>query len=92
MKVKVLYNAQLRDILGFGTEEVELLESASVEQLLEQLGQKHGSPFEEYVWESPSKMRSSIFICVGDNSIGRDLTVSLEAGNLVTLLSPVSGG
>lgn len=92
MKVKVNYNARLRDVLDRSSEEVELPVAATVGQLLQQLSQAHGESFEEYVWESPGVIRASIMICVGDDSVGRDLTVVLEADNQVTLLSPVSGG
>ena len=92
MKVKVNYTTQLKHALGRTNEEVELTEPATAEQLIAQLSQTHGAPFDKLMLDKQHQLNSAILVCLGDESLGRNLSKVLKEGDEITFLSPVSGG
>lgn len=92
MKVRVLYTTQLKHALDRASEEVDLPGPLTVGQLLRHLSELHGEPFDKLVLARQGELCYSILICVGSESIGRDISTKLQDGDELTLLSPVSGG
>ena len=92
MKVRVFYTTQLKVALDRASEQVDIPGPLTVGQLLQHLHHLHGKPFAESVLTSQGELRPSILVCVGTDCLGRDLSVQLNDGDEVTLLSPVSGG
>ncbi|MCA9258630.1 MAG: MoaD/ThiS family protein, partial [Planctomycetales bacterium] len=66
--------------------------SSTVEDLLQTLARRHPSEFDAHVWRAPGQLLPSLMVCVGDQSIGNDLSRSLADGDEILLVSPVSGG
>lgn len=92
MKIEVFYTTQLKHALGCSSNEVDVPSPLTVGQLLEHLSQLHGELFNKLVFASQGELSSSILVCVGNKCLGRDLSTTLNEGDEVTLLSPVSGG
>ena len=92
MKVRVLYTTLLKHALGRASDEVDVSGPLTVGQLLQQLSQLHGGPFDELVLAGQGELSASMLVCVGSEALGRDLSARLNDGDEVTLLSPVSGG
>ena len=81
MTVTVRYAAQARTAAGQESERVELVEGASVQDLLKSLADRYGNG----VFLHPSTL-----VFVGDEQAGR--RQSLQSGEEVTVLTPISGG
>ncbi len=79
MRVRVLYYAMLRDVLGRSEELLEVSEGARVADVLQQA---RGAR-EDRVW-------SVVLAAVNDRWAGMDTVVS--DGDEVSLMPPVSGG
>jgi molybdopterin converting factor small subunit len=92
VQVKLIYTTQLKDALGCAGEPVELSDSATLGELLDELGRRHGDTFQEFVWAAPGKLRASMIICIGNTTAHAELTTVLRDGDEILLLSPVSGG
>lgn len=92
MKVQVFYTTQLKSALGFGTEHVDVEPPCTIAQLLGHLVSRHGSTFEEFVLDDHGKPLPSIVLCVGDQQVDGDESVTLQDGDEVTILSAISGG
>ena len=80
MRVRVLYFARLRALLGVGEEVVELPEGALVSTLLEALKSRHEA------------LRGAEGIMVAVNAEYASAERGLREGDVVALLPPVSGG
>ncbi len=92
MKIRIHYTTQLKMALGIDSEEVEVPSESLLRDLLQQLKQQHPQEIEQYVLNAQGQLQSGVLLCVGDKHAGRDLSVSLQEGDEVTLLSVVSGG
>ncbi|MEQ9104411.1 MAG: MoaD/ThiS family protein [Rhodothermales bacterium] len=81
MKVRVLYFARVREEAGLDSEEVEMADGATVQDLLDALAVRH---------RIVRIMLPSLRTGVNDRYAGRGTT--LHDGDEIALLSPVSGG
>lgn len=92
MKVRVHYTTQLKTTVGRATDDVELEDNATLGTLLEQLARRHGDPFRDMILDGSGGLLPSVLICIGDTQTESDIEASLNEGDNVTLLSPISGG
>jgi MoaD family protein len=81
MKVRVQFYAQLRDLVGRRELELEILDGATIRDLLEQL----------YVeWPALGDHDKSILIGAGLEFVDRDY--KLNPGEEIAIMPPVQGG
>jgi molybdopterin converting factor small subunit len=92
MKVTVEYAAQVKQAAGVGTETVELDDGCSVQELVSRVAELHGDPLRRVILDADGKLHPSILLFVGDDQVRADSPVKLHESDVVTLLSPVSGG
>ena len=92
MKIRIHYTTQLKMALGIDAEEIEIPAESLLHDLLQKLRELHPEEMEQYVLNAQGQLQSGVLICLGDKHAGRDLSVSLQEGEEVTLLSVVSGG
>lgn len=92
MKICIRYTAQLKMALGLDAEEIEVPPGGSLQDLLQQLRQRHPQEVEQYVFSAQGELLPGVLLCLDEKHAGRDLSVSLQEGEEVTLLSVVSGG
>jgi molybdopterin converting factor small subunit len=90
MKVTVKYHAQARAAAGVGSELVE--GAATVQAVLEKIGQKHGDPLKSMILTTQGLPHPSILLFVGDEQVRGDSERSLRDGDILLMLSPISGG
>ena len=92
MKVAVRYMAQLRHAAGVAGEEVELEGPCRAHELVARLARGHGAPLRELLLDGQGRVQPTILVFVGDEQVRAGQDVTLRAGDVVTLLSPVAGG
>jgi len=92
VNVRVIYTTQLKQALDRSSDDFELSPSATVCDLFDSISEIHGENFDKLARDGKGELSSSLLLCVGDQCIGRDFSRKLNAGDELTLLSPVSGG
>lgn len=92
MRVTVEYTAQLKRAAGKGREEVELDEPATVADALRQLADGHDEAFRRIVLTGESKPQAALLAFIDDDPIRLDSDRLLQEGQVLTLISPISGG
>ena len=89
---RIHYTTQLKMALGIDSEEFDLPEGSTLRDLLRHLRRHHPEALEEYVLNARDQLQPSVLLCVGDRHVGSDLSVPLQDGEEVTILSVISGG
>lgn len=84
MKVRVIYMAQLRRLVGVSDEEAELPSGSTLAALLRWIGTRHGAAAAALV-DQPS-----LLVFRGDEQTPRDALLAED--DRVTLLTPMAGG
>lgn len=91
LKVQVHYAAQLRDAAGVATETIELDTEVTFRELLDQVASRHGKPLSDMLIDEEGNPHQWIIADRGGTVIRLPSTV-LTDGDVVRLLSPISGG
>ena len=94
MKVKVKSFANIKEVLGSGEIELNLKEGSTIGDLLEELIQRYGEPFERQVIDKAKKTFVPFLLLVNGKTY-RSLTDRdklLSDGQTVTILIPFDGG
>jgi sulfur-carrier protein len=96
MQVKVRFFTSLREIVGTREETLTFPENkVTVDAVLNALLQKHGKPFEEYVYEAKTAQpKGFLQFLVNGNSTSTlsGLQTELREGDVLAILPPVGGG
>lgn len=92
MKVTVEYTAQIKAAAGLGSEQVEVEPGCTVDQLVCRLAEQHGDPLRNMVLTEEGRPSSAVLLFVGQTQVRPDEPKQLADGDLVTFLSPISGG
>ncbi len=92
MIVRVEYAAQLKATLGVGEESVEVSDGCSPAELFGQLAERHGERFRAMVMDENGKKLPWIMLAVGDEAVAFDSPRALRDGDLVSIMTPMSGG
>jgi molybdopterin converting factor small subunit len=92
MNIRVDYAAQVKLAAGVASEKVELKEGTSLKDLLMQLAMQRGDGFRKLLFGEDGGIRSSILLSVNDEQVFVGDAPALQAGDVVAVLSPMSGG
>ena len=92
MQVTVEYAAQVKQAAGVGSESVELDEGSSVRDLILRVADRHGDSLRRVILGDDGNPHPSILLFVADSQIRWDSAEPLRDVDVITLLSPVSGG
>jgi len=94
MKVKVKFFTTLREIVGKPQEQIELSDAVTVNELLQQLGEKHGEKFTRYLYDEEGTVRGHLSFFINGKSITtwQGLKTKLEENDVLAILPPVGGG
>jgi molybdopterin converting factor small subunit len=92
MKVTVEYAAQVKKAAGIASEDVEVSEQTTAQDVVRQVARAHGGGLSDLILNGDGNLHPSILLFVGDDQITWDLPASLVDRDVVTILSPVSGG
>ena len=92
MKVTIEYAAQVKRAAGTASEGVEVEPPCTVQQLVSRVAENHGDPLKSLLLDSNGQLHPSILLFVGDDQIRWKTAVELSDRDVVTILSPISGG
>jgi molybdopterin converting factor small subunit len=92
MRIKVEYGAQARMAVETAAEEVEVQAGCELRDLLKQLTERHGQSFRDLMLDQEGRPRPSNIAVVGEEMVRWDDPRPLREGEVVAILSPISGG
>ncbi len=92
MNVTVEYAAQVKRATGISRETVELVNGETLKDLIPMLTERHGDEFHALLMEESGKLQPSILLFIGDEQVDWDESRKLTDRDVVTFLSPISGG
>lgn len=91
MQVTVEYAAQLKRAAGVAKENLELGEVCNVRELVLQLAERHGE-MRGLLVDAEGMPQRSLLVFVGDEQFASDSDRALSDREVVTILTPISGG
>jgi len=92
MQVTVEYAAQIKRAAGVASESVDVEPNCSVQNLLSQVAAARGEALRNILFDDSGDLQPSILLFVGDDQIRWETPHQLHDRDVVTLLSPISGG
>lgn len=92
MKITIEYAAQVKRAAGIGSEEFDFDSPCSVQAAVTQAAKNHGDELWGVLFHSDGRLHPSILLFVGDNQVRWDQEFELSDHDVITLLSPISGG
>lgn len=92
MNVTVEYAAQVKKAAGIASESLDVAEASTAQDVVRQVAGTHGGGLAELIIDGDGNLHPSILLFVGDDQVAWNLPVSLHDRDVVTILSPVSGG
>jgi sulfur-carrier protein len=92
IRISVRYMAQLKQATGAACEEIALPSPCPVRELLLALANRHGAPLRRLLLDGDGSLQPTILVFVGDEQVSANDGVTLNNGDVVTLLSPIAGG
>ncbi|MEC8894307.1 MAG: MoaD/ThiS family protein [Candidatus Poribacteria bacterium] len=93
MKITIEYSAQIRRALGVSEETIDLENSQNLHDLVLYLAEKHGQLFKDLILDMEGNLSRMILASVNGVQVqGRTSSADLKDGDLVNLMSPISGG
>lgn len=92
MKIVIRYMAQLKQAAGLAQEMTEVTTGCRPREAVIETARRHGDPLRSLVLDANGQLQATILVFVGEEQVGPDDPVTLEEGDVVTVLSPVAGG
>lgn len=92
MTIQVEYHAQIRQITGKSSEELQLPVNATVQQAIRALWQQYGEGLRAFLSTADGELRPSIVVILGEKQIRWSDPTPLRDGDSLLLLSPIAGG
>ena len=92
MNVTVKFVAQARAAAGVSSESVDVPEAATPGSLLKQLAERHGDSMRGLLLDGDGNPHRSVLLAVGDEQVRVDDPRELKAGDVISIMTPISGG
>lgn len=92
MKIQVEYAAQIKRAAGLSAETFEWESPCTVQDVLNRVVEKHGEPMQQLLFDANRQLHPSILLFIGDTQVRSDQHRQLRDGDVLTILSPISGG
>ena len=94
MKVEVKFFTSLREITGKKSDEIQLQNVITVEELLTLLSEKYGEKFREYIYNKKGKVQDFLSFLVNGKNINvlQGFDTELKQGDTIAIIPPVGGG
>ena len=92
MQVTVEFTAQIRRAAGVSQEQVEVLDGSTVADLIIQIANQHGDDLKRLLVTDNGSPQPTLLAFVRDQQVRWAEPDVLQPADVVTLLSPISGG
>lgn len=92
MKITVEYAAQVKKAAGKAADSIEVPDETTAQEVVRQIAKVHGEGFSHLILTDDNQLHPSILLFVGDDQIAWETPTPLRDRDVVTILSPVSGG
>ena len=92
MQITVEYTAQVKRAAGVASESIDVDSECSVQDLLKQIANRHGDPLAGLLLGDAGSLSPSILLFVNDEQVRWETLRLLHENDVVTILSPISGG
>ncbi len=92
MQVTIEYAAQVKRAAGLASEYLDVDEPCSVQQLIGRIAKIHGGTLSNFLLDGDGGLQRSILLFVGDDQVRWETARQLRDGDVVSILSPISGG
>lgn len=92
MTITVLFTTQLKASIGKSSDQVQFDGPVTVAEVLSALSGRYGADFRDLVLRENGEILPSILLCLGDEQIDPSCDQALSDGDVLTLLSAISGG
>ena len=94
MKVKVKTFANLRDIIGESEIDYEMEQGNTLGNLLENMCQKYGKPFEHQIKDRSTGAIVPFLLLINEKTFRSiaDLNTLINEGDVITIMLPFDGG
>lgn len=92
MNITVEYAAQVKKAAGIAAETLDVPDATTAQDIVRQVADAHGAALSELILDAEGRLHPSILMFVGDDQIAWDTALTLQNSDVVTILSPVSGG
>lgn len=92
MQFTVEYAAQIKRAAGRASEVFESESPCTVENALRRAAERHGDAMKTLLFNGDDGLHPSILLFVGDAQVRWEERRELKDGDVLTILSPISGG
>jgi molybdopterin converting factor small subunit len=92
MRVTVEYATQVKRAAGVASESVTIEAPYTLGELISRITTEHGEPLADLLLGDGGGLSPSILLFVGDTQIREGLATELHENDVITVLSPISGG
>lgn len=92
MQVTVEYTAQIKRAAGTARESIDIADGATLSQLIVQLAADRDESLQRMLLTSDGSPQPTLLVFIRDEQWRLDDATPLVEGDVVTFLSPISGG
>ena len=92
MRITVEYAAQVKRAAGQSAETFECETPCTVRDLLDRVADRHGEALARLLFDDNRRLHPSILLFIGDSQVRGENQRELKDGDVLTILSPISGG
>jgi molybdopterin converting factor small subunit len=92
MAITVHYATLLKRAAGTRTDVLDLDGSHDVRDVVRRIAEQRGDPLQSQLVDAAGELRSSVLVFLGDRQVSLDEPNPVADGDVITLMSPISGG
>ena len=92
MQITVQYETQARRAAGISSETVDVRDACSAADCIRQIADAHGEQLRPVLLTATGEIQLSLLVFLNDVQIARHTDNLLTHGDILTLMTPISGG
>ena len=92
MKVTINYTGQLKAAIGAGLEDLEVDIACPLSRLIQEIASQHGDTVKQILLDTDGAVHQALMRVVNDVQSRPGEEVTLQDGDTITLIPPISGG
>ena len=92
MRITLQYATQVKRAAGVGSETLDVPSPCGIADVVRLAAERRGEALRKMLFDDAGHVQPSLLLFVGDRQIGREDSVSVREGDVVTIMAPISGG